>query len=96
MSTQLSASYGGRCPLPSALWHVYMLRCADGSFYVGKTKNLDDRLKRHFLKQVAYTSSRLPVELITWISFTDELKAILMEKYLKSGSGRAFMKRHLI
>ena len=91
-----AVSYGGRGPLSYGLWHVYILKCADDTFYVGKTKNLDDRLMRHSMRQVSYTSSRLPVELITWITFTVEWKAVLMEKYLKSGSGRAFMKRHLI
>jgi predicted GIY-YIG superfamily endonuclease len=96
MSALSPASFGGRGPLPDATWHVYILRCNDDSYYVGKTKNLEDRLSHHATRQVSYTSTRLPVELLTWISFTDEWKAVLMEKYLKSGSGRAFMKRHLI
>ena len=86
----IKAKAGGRGPLTETLWHVYILKCSDGTNYVGKTKNLEDRLKRHATKQISYTSSRLPVELITWISFTDEWKAVLMEKYLKSGSGRDF------
>ena len=63
-------------------------------YYVGKTNDLDDRLQRHQKGQVSFTSSRLPFELVTYISFDNEWKASLMEKYLKSGSGRAFAKRH--
>jgi putative endonuclease len=45
---------------------------------------------------VQYTHSRLPIELITFIAFSDKYKAFLFEKYLKSGSGAAFRNKHLI
>ena len=35
-----------------------------------------------------------PWELVVSIEFTDERRALAFEKYLKSGSGRAFAKRH--
>lgn len=75
-------------------YYVYTLRCADGTHYVGKTKNLKDRIARHEKKQVAYTAERLPLELVTYRVFFDEYKAAQFEKYLKSGSGRAFANRH--
>ena len=75
---------------------VYLLRCSDNTHYVGRTKNLEDRLKRHNLGEVAYTSRRLPVQLVTYLTFFDEYKAVLFEQYLKTGSGRAFSKRHFI
>lgn len=78
------------------MWTVYILRCCDGTRYVGCTGNLEERLKRHFRKEVHYTSSRLPVEVITTISFTDKYKAFAFEKYLKSGSGIAFMNKRLV
>ncbi len=43
---------------------VYILTCADGSYYVGSTRNLESRLWQH--RQGlggAYTSKRLPVSL---------------------------------
>ena len=44
---------------------VYILRCTDGSFYVGSTNNLDLRLEQHMTGNGAkYTSRRLPVELV--------------------------------
>jgi len=44
---------------------VYILRCADGSYYTGSTRNLESRLHQHSLGLVAgYTSTRLPVELV--------------------------------
>ncbi|MGY3126934.1 putative endonuclease [Agrococcus sp. UYP33] len=43
---------------------VYILRCADGSTYVGSTRDLDRRLDQHQRREGAqYTRRRLPVEL---------------------------------
>jgi predicted GIY-YIG superfamily endonuclease len=44
---------------------VYILRCADGSYYVGKTNNLDTRLTEHQSGAGAdYTAVRRPVEMV--------------------------------
>ncbi|PLX07138.1 MAG: hypothetical protein C0594_06505 [Marinilabiliales bacterium] len=77
-------------------WIVYILICADGKTYTGCTSNLVSRLDRHNKGQVSFTSSRLPVKLKTYITFDDKYKAYNFEKYLKSGSGRAFMKKRLV
>jgi putative endonuclease len=90
----MNQGYGGRSPLDNHRWKVYILRCADSRYYVGKTNNLEDRLERHQKGHVSFTSTRLPFELMTYIAFDNEWKATVMEKYLKSGSGRAFAKRH--
>jgi putative endonuclease len=78
------------------MWHVYLLKCSDGTYYTGSTNDLEDRMKRHNRKEVLYTSSRLPLELVTYISFTDKYKAYNFEKYLKSGSGKAFTFKRLV
>ena len=78
------------------MWHVYLLRCNDGTIYTGCTGNLEERLRRHLAGQVSYTSCRLPVTLVTYISFQDKYKAFEFEKYLKSGSGKAFSNKRLI
>lgn len=77
------------------MWQVYILKCADQSTYTGCTSNIEARLERHSKGQVHYTSSRLPVQLITYINFSDKYKAYEFEKYLKSGSGRAFAKKKI-
>lgn len=49
------------------LYFVYIVRCADGSFYVGYTNDLEKRTKQHngLLKGgAAYTRSRRPVTLV--------------------------------
>jgi len=76
-------------------WYVYILRCKNGNIYTGCTNTLDERIKRHNSGQVIATKDFLPVEIITYIAFTDKYKAFFFEKYLKMGSGRAFSKRHL-
>jgi predicted GIY-YIG superfamily endonuclease len=46
-------------------YYVYILRCADGSYYVGYAQALDQRLKAHSDGRAApYTARRLPVHLV--------------------------------
>jgi predicted GIY-YIG superfamily endonuclease len=78
------------------MWYVYLLKCSDGTNYTGCTNDLEDRMKRHNRKEIHYTSTRLPFELVTYIAFSDKYKAYNFEKYLKSGSGKAFSFKRLI
>jgi putative endonuclease len=78
------------------MWFAYILRCSDGNLYTGCTSEVDERLLRHNSGQVPATKLRLAVLLISYIAFIDKYKAFEFEKYLKGGSGRAFLNRHLI
>ena len=94
------ASFGGRSP-PSRnflekLDCIYILNCGDGTNYVGCTSNLDQRISRHEKGYVESTKYRLTVTVVTTIVFVDKYKAFEFEKYLKTGSGRAFMNKRLI
>jgi len=77
------------------MYYIYSLKCKDG-YYVGCTDGLKDRLERHKKGQVPATANRLPVELDFYLAVKNKYKAFEFEKYLKSGSGRAFTKKHLI
>jgi predicted GIY-YIG superfamily endonuclease len=77
-------------------YYVYLLRCADGKVYTGCTGSLKKRLNEHEKGQVDFTSTRLPFELITCIAFKEKHKAFAFEKYLKSGSGKAFAQKRLL
>jgi len=77
-------------------FHVHILLCANGHYYVGCTSDLDERMTRHAKGQVHYTKDKLPVTCVAAFGFPDKYRAFAFEKYLKTGSGRAFMKRHLI
>jgi predicted GIY-YIG superfamily endonuclease len=88
------AGYIGQSPLSHEFWYVYILKCRNGMLYTGCTNNLEDRIIRHDTGQVLATKDNLPVQIVTYIAFTDKYKAYDFEKYLKRGSGRAFSKRH--
>ena len=75
---------------------VYILKCNDDDLYIGCTENLELRLERHRKGSVPATAGRLPVELITYTAFKNKYNAFEFEKYLKSGSGHAFINKHLI
>jgi predicted GIY-YIG superfamily endonuclease len=64
-------------------------------FYVGFTTDLHARLAKHNSGQVPHTAKFAPWQIKTAITFTDESRARKFEAYLKTGSGRAFVKRHL-
>ena len=69
-------------------YFVYILLCADGSFYVGITNNIERRLVEHKMGKSGYTRTRLPVELVWRESFTNPDEAIIIEKRLKGWSRR--------
>jgi len=76
---------------------VYIIQSEkDSSVYVGNTGDLDDRLKRHNAGQVPSTKDRKPWKLICHINFEDNQTAYDFERYLKTGSGRAFIKKHFL
>ena len=77
------------------MYYVYSLKCKIG-YYIGCTDNLGDRLDRHKKGAVPATADRLPVELNFYFAFSNKYIAYKFEKYLKSGSGRAFINKHLI
>ena len=77
------------------MYYVYSLRCKDG-YYVGCTDDITARLDRHQKGNVPTTANRLPVNLEFYFAIGDKYKAFEFEKYLKSGSGRAFIQKHLI
>lgn len=81
---------------PIKYWYVYLLKCNDQSTYIGCTSNLKERMKRHKNGSVHYTKSRLPFDLIICIALTDKYKAFHFEKYLKSGSGKAFANKRFL
>jgi predicted GIY-YIG superfamily endonuclease len=76
--------------------YVYILQSLSGeNFYTGITDDLDARLSKHNAGAVTHTSKFRPWRIKTYLAFTDETQAIAFEKYLKSGSGRAFAKARL-
>jgi putative endonuclease len=75
---------------------VYVLKNTEENppFYVGLTSAVKERLADHNTGRCPHTASRQPWQLHVVIEFSDENGAIRFERYLKSGSGRAFAKRY--
>ncbi len=67
---------------------VYMLRCSDGSYYVGSARRgLDRRLSEHNTGVYGrYTSKRLPVSIVWSQHFLDITDAISVERQIKGWS----------
>jgi len=78
------------------MWYVYILNCGNTKSYVGCTNDLKDRLNRHENGYVPATKNIRPVKLHCYFAIKGKYKAFNFEKYLKSGSGRAFIKRHFL
>ncbi len=68
-------------------FHTYLLRCADGSYYVGHTDNLEARIGQHKSGLIpGYTSSRLPVEFLWAQDFPERDQALAAEQQIKGWS----------
>jgi len=91
-----NTGYGGQVRHQQDFEYVYILMCQNEKTYVGHTSNLEKRLEKHRKGFVTTTKNIRPVQLLTFLGFTNKYKAIEFEKYLKSGSGRAFLKKRLI
>ena len=79
-----------------AVTYVYVLQSQShrSQFYVGMTEGLAERLATHNSGGSSHTAHHRPWELRVSVGFADEQKARQFERYLKSGSGRAFAARH--
>ena len=63
---------------------MYILKCVDGSFYVGSTRDLEHRLEQHTTGSVrSYTSSRRPVTLVYAEEFEHIHDAYAREKQVQ-------------
>jgi len=63
--------------------------------YIGLAVNVDKRLKVHNTGGSPHTARFKPWRIVVALRFEDEEKAAAFERYLKSGSGFSFSKRHL-
>ncbi|VAV87925.1 hypothetical protein MNBD_ALPHA06-1326 [hydrothermal vent metagenome] len=76
------------------MWYVYFLELKNGDIYVGSTNDLKRRKQSHDKGEVNSTKTHLPVILKSYIAVETENIARELEKYFKSGSGKAIaMKR---
>ena len=78
------------------MFYVYVLRSAsDDGFYIGCSANLRKRIREHKQGLAFATSFRGPWRLIYYEACLHQHDALGRERYLKSGSGRRFLKAQL-
>ena len=78
------------------MFYTYVLKSSkDNDLYVGFSKDLIKRLKEHNGGLVKATMHRRPFKIVYYEACIDEKKAIEREKALKTGFGRAYLKRRL-
>ncbi len=66
-------------------WHVYILRCKDGSLYTGITTDVQARLETHRSgKGAKYTRGRGPLELVYTETCADQSEALKREYAIKA------------
>lgn len=77
---------------------VYILRskkCPD-RLYIGFTEDISKRIKEHNAKSSKYSKVYAPWELEAYVSVRGKETALDLERYLKSGSGFAFLKKRFL
>ena len=76
--------------------YVYVLQSEQvpGRYYIGITDDPMRRLEEHNSGKSIHTNKFKPWEIAVSIGFADAAEATAFEIYLKSGSGRAFAKKH--
>ncbi len=82
-----------------AMYYTYILKSikTSGAIYIGYTSDLKSRLSQHNSpNNNGYSKRHAPWVVETYVAFSDEKDAKKFELYLKSNSGKAFMKKRLI
>ncbi len=79
------------------MYYVYLLKSITfpDKTYIGLTDNFSERLQTHNSGNSLHTKTHRPWNIEILIGFSDKIKAAAFEKYLKSGSGRAFAGKRL-
>ncbi len=73
--------------------YAYVIESNSGSWYIGYTQNIERRLSEHQAHKNISTSMELSWKLIYYEAYLNKMDALGREKFLKSGSGRKFLKK---
>ena len=76
--------------------HVYLIRSElhPDRWYTGLTADPEARLREHNAGRAHHTAKYRPWRMVASFRFEQDDCAVSFERYLKSGSGRAFAKKH--
>ncbi len=79
------------------MWYVYILKSLkDSQLYVGSTNSIGRRLTEHNSGKVDSTKDRKPFVLEAFIAVKNQAKAIGLEQYFKTGSGKAVLQKRIL
>ncbi len=79
------------------MWYVYIMKSVkDNNLYVGSTNSIHRRLAEHNSGKVDSTKNRTPFILELYIAVKDQVRAIQLEKYFKTGSGKALLQKRIL
>ena len=79
------------------MFYVYVLKSeAANEIYTGFTTDLQKRLKAHNSGKSTHSNKFRPWKLLIYCAFENEIRAREFERYLKTGSGIAFARKHLL
>lgn len=91
------ASTGGPDFLFNSMWFVYVIKSeVNGHLYVGSTNNVQRRLTEHNEGKNISTKGFIPWKLMSYVAVNDEAHARNLEKYFKTGSGKAILKQRIL
>jgi putative endonuclease len=73
---------------------VYVLQSdRDGSFYIGHTARLDERLRRHNEGRSPYTKAKIPWRVVYQVEYLTRSQAVARERELKSKKSRTYIEQ---
>ena len=75
---------------------VYFLKLINNDIYIGSTIDIKKRIYDHKNGRVKATRNLLPLKLKAFIAVSNEHKARQLEKYFKTGSGRAILNKRIL
>jgi len=78
------------------MWYVNVLRSKkDHQLYVGSTDDMKRRMEEHRIGRCESTKPRRPLDLEAYVTVKDESTAQELEKYFKTGSGMATLRKRI-
>lgn len=78
------------------MWYVYFLQLSNNDIYIGSTNDRERRMMSHHNGQVQSTKAYRPLTLKSYVAVETEDHARELERYFKSGSGKAVALKRLV
>jgi len=79
------------------VWYVYIIKSTSKKYtYIGSTSNIERRLAEHNTGHVKSSRPFRPFKLSAYVAVESEKKARELEKYFKTGSGKAVLNKRIL